>query len=222
MEGKKFNISYILIGIILAGSVWGVLEASLGLLLTNFLLRGAIMLSIGAFIVSTFLRVYRPRKIFASILLIGIIASLLKGIDFFIVGPQKMVTSPMIAIIVEAVALGAIISLAQKAYYTNKFVQPLTGILYAYASYIGFVFFFYFLKLGTNYWLKKSIYEVFNLILLDGTKAAILCVVAVLAGNKVGELLKTPQLNLIKMRLFYPASFTVILVCWTIGLMVAL
>ena len=138
-------MGYSLVGIILAGSVWGALEASLGLLLANFLLKGAIMLSIGAFIVSTFLRIYRPKRIFITVLLIGVIASLLKGLDFFIVGPQKMVLLPMIAIIVEAVALGAIVSLAQKSYYTNKFTQPLTAVLYAYASYAGFALFFCFL-----------------------------------------------------------------------------
>ncbi len=219
---SKLNTGYILTGIILAGSVWGALEASLGLLLANFLLKGAVMLSIGAFIVSVFLRIYRPRRIFISILLIGIIASLLKGIDFFIVGPQKMVILPMIAIIVEAVALGTIVSLAQKSYYTNKFIQPLTAVLYAYSSYIGFALFFYFLKLGTKYWLKMTVREVFNVILLDGTKAAVFCIIALFIGSKIGELLKAQQLNLIKMRLFYPASFVIILACWIIGFVVVL
>ena len=220
--GKKFNNIHILTGILLAGFIWGALEASLGLLLLNSLLRGTIMFSIGAFIVSTFLRAYRPRRIFTCTLLIGIIASLLKGIDIFIVGPEKMVIRPMIAIIIEAVAFGAVVSLTQKAYYTDKAVQPLTGALYAYSSYIGFSIVFYFLKLGSKYWLDKTPQGVLNIILLDGTKAAIASAIAVLAGNKVGKLLKTHQLNLIKTRLFYPVSSGIILICLVICLIAAL
>jgi len=175
----------LLMGILLFGSVWGMLEATLGVFLhvIHFMLKGAVMLSLGAFLMSTALRTYQPKNRIRFLLGMGAIASLLKGFDMFIVGPGPMVFRPMISILIEALAFGAVLT-AMHRLRAPILTRLSTGAGFAYLSYLGFGLVFKYLGIGSNFWLKMSLTDMMNFILADGTQAALLSAVTVLATGR--------------------------------------
>ena len=208
----------LLVGILLFGSIWGMLEATLGVFLhmIHFMLKGAIMFSLGAFLMSTALRTYRPRNRIGFLLGIGAVASLLKGFDIFIVGPGPMVFRPMISILMEAMAFGAVLTAMHriKAPIIN---QLSTGAGFAYLSYLGFGVVFKYLGIGSNFWLRMSPAEFLGFILADGTQAALLSAVTVLAGYRAGDIIALIQKKAIRSGIFYELAALLTGLCWLMG-----
>ena len=208
----------ILIGILLFGSIWGMFEATLGVFLhmIHFMLKGAIMFSIGAFLMSTALRTYRPKNRIRFLLGMGAIASLLKGFDMFIVGPGPMVFRPMISILIEAMAFGAVLTVTHriKAPIINRLS---TGAGFAYLSYLGFGMVFKYLGIGSRFWLSMSLTDMMNFILADGTQAALLSAVTVMAGYRAGDLMAIIQRRAIRSGIFYELAAFLTGLCWLMG-----
>jgi len=208
----------ILIGILLFGSIWGMFEATLGVFLhmIHFMLKGAIMFSLGAFLMSAALRTYRPRNRIGFLLGVGAVASLLKGFDIFIVGPGPMVFRPMISILIEAMAFGAVLTAVDriKAPIINHLS---TGAGFAYLSYLGFGMVFKYLGIGSRFWLSMSLTDMMNFILADGTQAALLSAVTVLAGYRVGDIIALIQKKAVRSGIFYELAALLTGLCWLMG-----
>ncbi len=208
----------ILIGILLFGSIWGMFEATLGVFLhmIHFMLKGAIMFSLGAFLMSAALRTYRPSNRIGFLLGIGAVASLLKGFDIFIVGPSPMVFRPMISILIEAMAFGAVLTV------THRIKAPIinhlsTGAGFAYLSYMGFGMVFKYLGIGSRFWLNMSLTDMMNFILADGTQAALLSAVTVMAGYRAGDIMALIQKKAVRSGIFYELAALLTGLCWLMG-----
>ena len=213
MENKK------LFGALLFGSVWGALEATLGAILHlgNSPYKGALMFSVGIFLISAAIQIYKPRNTIKFAFGIGLVASVLKCLDILLPGPQMtplVVLRPAIAILVESLTFGALVFITQKNYEKNLLAKPVVGVLSSYLSYLGFGFLFAYLKLGSNYWLNKTFYEFLNIIVIDGSKTAIFCAPVTLAGFYAGNFAVKPYFDLSRSRFFYPTLSLIILCCW--------
>jgi len=208
----------ILIGILLFGSIWGMLEATLGVFLhmIHFMPKGAVMFSLGAFLMSTALRTYQPKNRMRFLLGIGAIASLLKGFDIFIVGPGPMVFRPMVSILIEVMAFGAVLTATHRI-RASTIKQLSTGAGFAYLSYLGFGLVFKYLGIGSKFWLSMSLADMMNFILADGTQAALLSAVTVMAGYKAGDIIAIIQRRAIHLGMFYELAALLTWVCWLIG-----
>jgi hypothetical protein len=220
---NRFNErKYLTAGVLLFGSIWGMLEATLGIFLhlIYFPLKGAIMFSIGSFLILMALRIYKPENTMRFVLGIGLTASFLKGFDVFLVGPEMMVLRPMIAILIEALAFGVTYTAIEKLRDVNLNTSPLIGVLFAYLSYLGFGLVFTYLGLGSNFWLNKTVTDFIQIIATDGTYAAIICAVTSPLGYWTGEVVNTIQRRMINSRFFYPTVITITLVSWVVGVAV--
>jgi hypothetical protein len=212
-----------LLGILLFGSIWGMLEATLGALLHLIMplspYTGAIMLSFGVFIMSAGLRTYKPESTMTFVSGIGLTASMLKGFDIFLLGPMPEVINPIFAIVIEALSFGVVVTLLQKHYHKNSFTIPLTGIASAYASHLGFPLVFAYL-LKTENWLSKGIGGILAFTLKSGTYAAILCAVTAPLGYQLGESLHPRARLLLERRptLSYALAGMIIIGCWFVGI----
>lgn len=209
----------ILTGILIFGSIWGMLEATLGVFLhmIHFMPKGAIMFSLGAFLMSTALRTYRPKNRIRFLLGIGAVASLLKGFDIFIVGPGPMVFRPMISILIEAMAFGAVLTVIDKIRLKAPLTQLSTGAGFAYLSYLGFGLVFKYLGVGSKFWLSMSLAEFIGFILADGTQAALLSAVTVMAGYKAGDIIAIIHRRAIHSGIFYELAALLTGLCWLMG-----
>jgi hypothetical protein len=216
MENKNLT------GILFFGSLWGMLEATLGALLHLMAplspYTGAIMLSVGVFIMSYALRAHKPGNTLMFTFCIGLTASLLKGFDIILLGPQPEVINPMAAIVIEALAFGAVVRVLQEKQAESAFKAPLTGLATGYASHLGFSLSFAYL-LKSEFWASKGIYGILNFTATSGTLAGILCAIAVPLGYTVGDGL-TPNLVQFRERrpvLSYALTCATIIGCWVVG-----
>ena len=105
----------LILGILIFGSLWGAVEATLGGVLHRVLLHfpynGAIMFSIAAFILVAARRSYgKPGAITAM----GFVAASFKLLNlFFFTSP--CIFHPMLAIIVEAMAIDLVLSISERS-----------------------------------------------------------------------------------------------------------
>lgn len=127
------------------GSIWGILEASLGYALhsVTILISGSIMFPIAAVIL---VRAYKERPSRLDLVWIGMIAAIIKSSNFFL--PQLSIwktINPMISIVVEALMVIAVISLLEKQSVVTKIVAlPIASIawraVFLFALYVQSLF----------------------------------------------------------------------------------
>lgn len=129
---KKSN-SWI-VEVVFFGSVWGILEASLGYVLHFLptLLSGTVMFAIASFLLY---RAYRRTQSKTALFTIGVIAAAIKALDFFLpahpVYGYVKVINPMFCIVVEALVLAVLLPvLVQKKSLPSLAVLPGASILW--------------------------------------------------------------------------------------------
>lgn len=115
---KKQNIPTI----IFFGAIWGIIEATLGHLLhllpISIYISGSVMFPIVAYILY---KAYALTKSKSSLLAIGVIAALIKAVDFFMpFGSPFKILNPMYSIIMESLMVVLVISLLNKKDLLNK------------------------------------------------------------------------------------------------------
>lgn len=109
---KKEHIT----AIIFFGSVWGIIEASVGYLLhwlpVSIYISGTVLFPIVGYILY---RAYAITKSKSSLLAIGIVAAVIKAVNFFMpFGSPFKIINPMLSIILESLMVVLVISLVNK------------------------------------------------------------------------------------------------------------
>ncbi|GEM_PF-6370986 len=203
-------------GILLYGSMWGFTEATLGFMLhlMHYPLKGPVLMSVGVFFMAAALRMYQPKNTILYCLSIGLVASLMKVSDVFLLGFDVMVYRPVISILVEAIAFGLLMKLLQRHDMGNLLKYPAAGAGYAYISYAGFALLLGVAGLGSRYWSGKSLEELVYAVASDGTTTALMSALTVSVGLLTGNWLK----NLGDNKFYKPLAVAVILACWVLGL----
>jgi hypothetical protein len=217
--GKRQSVVHIIIGILIFGSIWGFLEATLGgfLNLIIFPNKGAIMSGIGAAIMAMSLAIYRKPAMLPGI---GIVAASFKWLNawlLFVPANAVQIINPAMAIVFESLAFGLVAVFLMKRMTRNLFVGTGAGVLVGLISATAYVYFAVyathspiFARLGIN-----SIGEfITGSAIVQAAFFGILLPLGYLVGEKVTA--RIPPL-LARRPLYYATSAAVVCFCWGIS-----
>lgn len=142
--GNKFsNLTRLIIGVLVFGSIWGCLEATLGgfLNLIIFPNKGAIMCGIGMAIMGAVLAVYRKPAMLPGI---GIVAASFKWLNswlLFVPPTSVQIINPAMSIVLEALAFALVVVLFRKLMEKNIYAVVWLAFLASLTSAIAYVYF---------------------------------------------------------------------------------
>jgi len=217
-ENKRQSLVYLIIGILVFGSIWGVLEATLGgfLHLIIFPNKGAIMAGIGVAIMSLALAIYRKPSMLPGI---GIVAASFKLLDvwlFFLPITSIHIINPAMAIIFESLAFSLVAVFVMKRIAKNAFIGVGAGVLAGLISAAAWVYFAIYVMNAPAY--ARVVFTAGGYIANQGVAQAVFSGVFVPLGYLVGAKLavKTSP-ALINRAFYYATSAAIICFCWGIS-----
>lgn len=213
------GIPGLVIGILVFGSVWGLVEATLGgaLHLIHFAYKGAITGGIAMAIMAAFVVTYRRPKF---VFWLGVIAALFKPLSALIYGQPvfaPFVVNPASAILLEALGFTVVVSLLSKGFESSIKTRIAAGIS---AGYLSAIFYAILASaIGMGNWASWALTQKVTAALTDGTALAIAGTALLLLGHLVSMQLRPKfwQLRSTKPSLFYASTTATIVCCWIIA-----
>lgn len=121
-QKMKTNRKTILLSVIFFGSIWGILEATLGYALhfLPVLISGSIMFPIAATIM---LMTYHQTKSRNAMIYVAMIAASIKAVNFFMPGLLPIKTyNPMISIMLQSVVVFAVLPMVEKKHFVIQVI----------------------------------------------------------------------------------------------------
>jgi len=216
------DILRVIVGILVFGSIWGLVEATLGgaLHLVHFAYKGAITGGIGMSIMATFVVMYRRPKL---VFFIAAIAALFKPLSAVIYGQPvfaPFVVNPASAILVEGLAFSLVVSLLFKGFESSIKTRIGAGVAAGYLSII--LYGVIASAAGMGIWASWGLAERASSVLANGTGLAIVGTCLLLLGHLVSMRLRPKfwQFSDLKPRAFYASTVAITAFCW-IGAAVA-
>jgi hypothetical protein len=212
------SIVHILIGILVFGSIWGLLEATLGgfLNLIIFPNKGAIMAGIGMVLMGTALAIYRKPAMIPGI---GIVAASFKWLNawlLFVPPTAVQIINPATAIVLESLALGLVAVFLMKWIAKNSLVGIGAGVLSGLVSATAYVYFAIYVTHSNL--LGRVITTPQAFISNQGIAQAAFLGLLLPLGYALGEKLAPKTLPVFAHRtLYYATSAAVICLCWGIS-----
>lgn len=205
-----------LIGVVVLGSIWGLLEATLGglLHLIHFPYKGAIMGGIGMSIMATFLATHRRPSLLVEI---AFIAALFKPLSALIYGQPafaQFVVNPAMAIILEGLAFSLVAHFLFKGLERSVKVRAGVGLLVGYLSMTSWGAVASLVGVGN--WGFMELQEKVTYGLVNGTALAIVGVLLLPLGYMVGTKLRPrlSQLRDMRPKFFYTIAVAIGIFCW--------
>jgi hypothetical protein len=221
---KSGSILHIIIGILVFGSVWGLVEATLGgalhFLHVPLFVKGAIPAGIGMSIMAAFVVMYRQPKLAFCI---AVIAALFKPLSAVIYGQPifaPFVVNPASAILLEGLAFSLVVSLLFKGFESSIKTRIGAGVAAGYLSII--LFGVLASAAGMGNWASWGLAERVSSVFANGTGLAIVGTALLLLGYLVGTKFRPNfwQLMTVKPKAFYASTVAITAFCW-IGAAVA-
>jgi len=216
------DILRVVIGILVFGSIWGLVEATLGgsLHLIHFAYKGAITGGIGMSIMAAFVVMYRRPKLAFCI---AVIAALFKPLSAVIYGQPifaPFVYNPASAILLEGLAFSLVVSLLFKGFENSIKTRIGAGVAAGYLSII--LYGVLASAAGMGNWASWGLAERVSSVFANGTGLAIVGTCLLLLGHLVGTKLRPNfwQLMTARPRAFYASTIAITAFCW-IGAAVA-
>ena len=216
------SILRVVIGILVFGSVWGLVEATLGgaLHLIHFTYKGAITGGIGMSIMAAFVVMYRRPKLAFCI---AVIAALFKPLSAVIYGQPifaPFVVNPASAILLEGLAFSLVVSLLFRGFESSIKTRIGAGVAAGYLSII--LYGVLASAVGMGNWASWGLAERVSSVLANGTGLAIVGTCLLLLGYLVGTKLRPNfwQLMTARPKAFYANNIAITAFCW-IGAAVA-
>ncbi len=216
--GKLPGIVYLIIGVVVFGSIWGLLEATLGgfLHLIIFPNKGAIMGGIGGAIMASALAIYKKPYMLAGI---GLVSASFKLLDVWIFSlPVTSIhlINPAMAIIFESLAFSLVAILVAGKISRNIFAGVWGGVLAGMLSATAFVYFAIYVMNAQL--LGRGITTAGAYITNQGIVQAAFLGVLFPLGYLAGEKLTAKSYPaLARGRAFYAVSAAVICLSWGIS-----
>ncbi|MFC1917086.1 hypothetical protein ACFLXH_00330 [Chloroflexota bacterium] len=210
----------IIIAILVFGSIWGFLEATLGgfLNLIIFPNKGAIMAGIGVAIMGMALAIYRRPSMAPAI---GMVAASFKLLNVWIFVPVSYVhiVNPATAIFLESLAFSLVAALLMNRIARNPMVGVGAGAL---AGIITAAAFVYFALYVTNSPLlqRLGVSGPVQFIAGSGLVQAAFFGIFLPIGYQLGERLAGIRLVSMSRPRYYAASAAVICLCWAVSAIV--
>ncbi len=216
---KRQGLVHIIIGILVFGSIWGFLEATLGgfLHMIIFPNKGAIMGGIGVAIMASALALYRKPSMLVGI---GIVAASFKLLDVWLfalpIGSIHII-NPAMAIIFESLAFGLVAAFVMNKIAKNAFVGMGAGALVGLVSATAWVYFAIYVMNAPAY--ARVVFTTGGFIANQGVAQAAFFAIFLPLGYLVGERLATKSLPVLTGRglLYYATSTAVIVFCWGVS-----
>ena len=222
-ELKKFRTSSdsagilaIIIGILVFGSIWGLVEATLGgaLHLAHFAYKGAVTGGIAMAIMGAFVVMYRRPRL---VLWLAVVAALFKPLSALIYGQpvfSPFVVNPASAILLEGLAFTLVVSLLFKGFESSIKARIAAGIS---AGYLSAIFYAILASaVGMGRWASWGMTERVTAALTDGTALAIAGTALLLLGYVASAKLRPNfwQFMTARPRAFYASTIAITAFCW--------
>ncbi len=213
--GKLLAIS---LTIIVIGSVWGLVEMTLGGFLHAIHLpqKGAIMGGLAISFMAIFVTITKKPSL---VPILGIIAASFKPLGAIVFGVpvgSPFVINPAIAIVMEALAFSAVAVVLKTAIDRRLLARAGAGIM---AGSFGYVFYAAFASVfGLGMWPTLAFTEIIQVILVNATPIAIMGAVMLVGEYYVGKV-SIPKLSTFKEfrpKLYYSTSFALVILCWVV------
>jgi len=224
-EGTQNKLSTglvrIIIGILVFGSIWGLIEATLGgfLHMIIFPNKGAIMGGIGVAIMATALAVYRKPAMLPGI---GIVAASFKLLDVWLFSlpvASIHIINPAMAIIFESLAFGLVAVFIMNKMTKNAFIGIGAGVLVGLVSAIAWVYFAIYVMNAPLY--ARVVFTAGEFIANQGVALAAFTATLLPLGYLAGEKLATRTPPVLARRpIYYTVSASTVLFCWGISALV--
>ncbi len=217
-ENKRQGLVHLIIGILVFGSIWGFLEATLGGFLNMIILpnKGAIMGGIGVAIMASALAIYKKPSMLLGI---GIIAASFKLLNvwfLFVPITSIHIINPAMAIIFESLAFSLVAAFMMNRIAKNAFVGVGAGVLAGLISAIAWVYFAIYVMNAPAY--ARVVFTAGGFITNQGVVQAAFFGILLPLGYLVGEKLATKTSPvLISRSLYYATSVAIICLCWGIS-----
>ena len=217
--GRRPGVVQLIIAVLVFGSLWGFLEATLGgfLNLIIFPNKGAIMGGIGVAIMSVALAIYRKPAMLPGI---GIVAASFKWLNawlLFVPPSAVQIINPAMAIILESLAFCLVAAFLMNRITKNLFVGTGAGVLVGLLSAIAYVYFAVYVT-HSPIFERLGIKNIGEFITGNGIVQAVFFGVFLPSGYLLGEKLSAfTSLVLARRRLYYAASAATICFCWGIS-----
>lgn len=217
--GKRQDLARVVIGVIVFGSIWGFLEATLGgfLHMIIFPNKGAIMAGIGMAIMGSALAIYKKPGMLPGI---GAVAAAFKLLDvwFFALPATSIhIINPAMAIFLESLALGvAATFLMKKPAAKNSLAGIGVGVLAGFVSATAWVYFAIYVMNAPAY--ARVVFTAEEFIANQGVAQAVFCGVFLPLGHMIGERIeaKATPLQVSRLR-YYAPSAAIISLCWAVA-----
>lgn len=217
-ESRWQKILALSLMVIVVGSIWGFLEMTLGgfLHVIHFPQKGAVMGGLAISLMAVFITVTGKPSL---VPLLGIIAASFKPFDAVIFGVpvwSPYIVNPAIAIVMEAMAFGAVAVFLKSAMDKHLLARAATGLLAGCFGYVSYAIFASVLGLGI--WPTLDLLGKFPLIITNMTPIAIAGALTLVAGHYLGRV-SAPRLFTIKEfhpQLYYSSSLVLVLLCWIV------
>jgi len=217
-ENKRQGLVHLIIGILVFGSIWGFLEATLGgfLHMIIFPNKGAIMGGIGVAIMASALAIYKKPSMLLGI---GIIAASFKLLNvwfLFVPITSIHIINPAMAIIFESLAFSLVAAFMMNRIAKNAFVGVGAGVLAGLISAIAWVYFAIYVMNAPAY--ARVVFTAGGFIANQGVVQAAFFGILLPLGYLIGEKLavRTSPV-LISRSLYYATSAAIICLCWGIS-----
>jgi hypothetical protein len=209
----------LIIGILVFGSIWGFLEATLGgfLNLIIFPNKGAIMGGIGMAIMGAALAIYRKPAMLPGI---GIVAASFKWLNawlLFVPASAVQIINPAMAIILEALAFSLVVASLMNRIEKNVYVGVWAAVLAGLMSAITYVYFAVYVT-HSPIFARLGIEGIGEFIVGNGVVQAVFFGVLAPLGYVVGKKLAaiTPPV-LTRQPIYYAVSVSTVLLCWGVS-----
>ena len=214
------SIIHIVIGILVFGSIWGFLEATLGgfLHLIIFPNKGAIMGGIGVAIMASALAIYKKPTMLPGI---GLVAALFKLLDVWIFSlaiTSVHIINPAMAIIFESVVFGLVAVFLVDRLARNALVGMGAGAMAGLMSATAYVYFALYVT-NSPMLERIGVSTPAGFIAANGVVQAAFWGISLPLGYLVGEKLATMVFPAItrRMPIYYAGSAAVVVFCWAIS-----
>jgi len=214
---ERYSNQDIVIGILVFGSIWGLLEATLGGFLNMIIFpnKGAIMAGIGVAIMGASLAIYRkPAMAFA----IGIVAASFKLLNVWIFVPISYanIVNPAMAIVLESMTFTLVAIPLKDRMSRNSLAGIGAGAL---AGIITATAFFYFALYVTRSPIleRMGVSGVGQYLAGNGVVQAVFYGIFLPIGYQLGNRLTRISLTSLSRPFYYGASAAIICLCWGIA-----
>jgi hypothetical protein len=206
----------IIIGILVFGSIWGLLEATLGgfLNLIIFPNKGAIMGGIGMAVMGAALAVYRKPAMLPGI---GIAAASFKWLNawlLFVPPSAVRIINPAAAILFEALAFSLVVAFLMNRIEKNVYVGVWAAALAGLMSAIAYIYFAVYVT-DSPIFTRLGIESIGEYIIGNGLVQAVFFGVLAPLGYVMGRRLTAMTSPVLTRRpVYYVVSVSAVLLCW--------